>query len=131
MILQAPVGEEYEIADDKNEWKIFMEAHNFDPEEIYIQVNNNELTLHARKGTGSRGKRGLSDREFTKKFIIPDGVNIKQLKSTLSSNGILVVEAPKRGADSRRESERIIQVRRASEIIAKFQNPRHSISERS
>merc|ERR1712244_164126 len=53
---------------------------------ITIKLNGQELTIEA----ASHGEK------FKQKHIIPDNINLDEMSSSFSSDGVLVVKAPKK-----------------------------------
>lgn len=43
-------------------------------------------------------EHGLISRQFTRRYMLPEGIEAEQITSTLSADGILVVEAPRKRA---------------------------------
>ena len=58
----------------------------YSPEDITIKLNGNELAIEA-AGHGE---------QFKQKHIIPDNINLDAMSSSFSSDGVLVIKAPKK-----------------------------------
>jgi len=64
----------------------------FQPEEISVKTNGQELMVQAKHVEDSPGKKVHI--ELNKKYTLPPNVEVKGLKSTLSKDGVLQIEAP-------------------------------------
>jgi len=73
-------------------FRLEVDLQDFEPEDIDISVEGGELTLTAKREV----KRGNSSsfREFKERFAIPEGVDITQLSSEITGDGILVISGP-------------------------------------
>merc|ERR1712080_560858 len=70
---------------DGDEYKLVLNMQQYSPEEISIKLNGNELIVEACH----------SGEEFKQKHIIPDNIDLDLMSSSFSSDGILVIKAPK------------------------------------
>merc|ERR1719510_2033979 len=75
VLLKVKEGEEY---------KLVLNMQQFTPEDITIKLNGQELVIEAANG----------GEQFHQKHVIPDTVNLDQMSSSFSSDGVLVVKAP-------------------------------------
>jgi len=69
-----------------DEYKLALNMQQYSPEDITIKLNGQELTIEA----ASHGEK------FKQKHIIPDNINLDEMSSSFSSDGVLVVKAPKK-----------------------------------
>merc|ERR1719412_962396 len=69
-----------------NEYKLALNMQQYTPEDITIKLNGQELTIEA----SSHGE------QFKQKHVIPDNINLDDMSSSFSSDGVLVVKAPKK-----------------------------------
>merc|ERR1719411_1404897 len=69
-----------------DEYKLALNMQQYSPEDITIKLNGQELTIEA----ASHGEK------FNQKHIIPDNINLDAMSSSFSSDGVLVVKAPKK-----------------------------------
>ncbi|XP_062607584.1 body wall muscle protein HR-29-like [Saccostrea cucullata] len=69
-----------------------FDCSQFKPEEIFVKIVDRNLAVHAKHEESGPGKR--VQREFTRAYILPEGVDTSKLTSSLSSNGVLTIEAP-------------------------------------
>jgi len=71
---------------DGNEYKLALNMQQFTPEDITIKLNGNELTIEAANGGES----------FKQKHMIPENIDLDAMSSSFSSDGVLVIKAPKK-----------------------------------
>merc|ERR1711874_4012 len=69
-----------------DEYKLALNMQQYSPEDITIKLNDQELTIEA----AAHGE------QFKQKHIIPDNINLDEMSSSFSSDGVLVVKAPKK-----------------------------------
>merc|ERR1712119_245731 len=69
-----------------DEYKLALNMQQYSPEDITIKLNGQELTVEA----ASHGEK------FKQKHIIPDNINLDAMSSSFSSDGVLVIKAPKK-----------------------------------
>merc|ERR1712079_78662 len=69
-----------------DEYKLALNMQQYSPEDITIKLNGNELTIEA-AGHGE---------QFKQSHVIPDNINLDEMSSSFSSDGVLVVKAPKK-----------------------------------
>merc|ERR1711936_380415 len=69
-----------------DEYKLALNMQQYSPEDIPIKLNGQELTVEA----ASHGE------EFKQSHVIPDNINLDEMSSSFSSDGVLVVKAPKK-----------------------------------
>merc|ERR1711962_1768545 len=77
VLLKVKEGEEYKLA---------LNMQQYGPEDISIKLNGQELTIEA-SGHGE---------QFKQKHIIPEYVDLDAMSSSFSSDGVLVIKAPKK-----------------------------------
>jgi crystallin alpha B len=71
---------------DGDEYKLVLNMQQYSPEEISIKLNGNELLVEA----------SHSGEEFKQKHVIPENIDLDLMSSSFSSDGILVIKAPKK-----------------------------------
>ena len=79
-------------------FSIELDIQDFEPEDIDIKVQGADIVLVGRREV----KRGSSTsvRQFNQKFAVPQGVDVSQLASDVTSEGKLIISAPQIQDDS-------------------------------
>merc|ERR1712048_182637 len=72
-----------------DEYKLVLNMQAYSPEKITVKLNGQELTIMA------TGADGTTD-DFKQTHIVPEGIDLDQMSSSFSADGVLVVKAPKK-----------------------------------
>ncbi|XP_063385818.1 protein lethal(2)essential for life-like [Cydia fagiglandana] len=91
----------------KDKFEVILDVQQFAPEEITVKASNNSVLVEG-KHEEKQDEHGYISRQFTRRYILPTGYEVADLVSTLSSDGVLTITAPKRPLPS--AGERIIPI---------------------
>lgn len=72
--------------------KLRFDVSQYSPEEIVVKTVDQKLLVHAKHEEKSDTKSVY--REYNREFLLPKGVNPESIRSSLSKDGVLTVEAP-------------------------------------
>jgi len=72
-----------------DEYKLVLNMQNYNPENITVKLNGNELTVLATAAPGSTD-------DFKQTHVVPEGIDLDQMSSSFSADGVLVVKAPRK-----------------------------------
>lgn len=72
--------------------KLRFDVSQYTPEEIVVKTVDNKLLVNAKHEEKSDSK--MVYREYNREFLLPKGTNPESIKSSLSKDGVLTVEAP-------------------------------------
>jgi len=72
-----------------DEYKLVLNMQQYSPENITVKLNGNELTVLATAGEGSTD-------DFKQTHQVPEGIDLDQMTSSFSSDGVLVIKAPRK-----------------------------------
>ncbi|XP_049819731.1 alpha-crystallin B chain-like [Aethina tumida] len=79
----------------KDKFQVRLDVQDFKPEEITVKtIDGNAIQIEA-KHEEKKDEYGFISRQFVRKFVLPQGHDLKGVVSTLSSDGVLTVTAPK------------------------------------
>lgn len=79
--------------DDGNKClKLRFDVASYSPEEIIVKTVDNKLMVHAKHEEKTDTKSVY--REYNREFLLPKNVNPESIRSSLSKDGVLSVEAP-------------------------------------
>ncbi|XP_039250488.1 body wall muscle protein HR-29-like [Styela clava] len=86
-----------EVNGNPNKYEMKISVQDFEPEDLKVKVQGNDLIVEARKEEKKEegGMLAHSFRQFRRTFTLPEGVDKKNLTSALSRGGILEIEAPR------------------------------------
>lgn len=82
---------------------VALDVRGYKPEELQVKVENGVLEVDAKHEEKSQDGSRFVARQFSRRYKLPDNVNLDAIKSSLVSNGsvltvsapLLAVEAPK------------------------------------
>merc|ERR1712227_16280 len=80
--------------DDNSKFELSLDTHGFRPDEIKVNVAGGVLGVEAKHEEKGDNKHIL--RQFSRKYTLPEGCEAARVNSNLSSDGVLVISAPKR-----------------------------------
>jgi len=79
---------------DDDTYKIMVNVENYNPDELTIKTVGNSVQVEAKHMEKTSDGRSFSSRNFSQTFSLPKGVNPEAVKSSLSKDGTLTIEAP-------------------------------------
>jgi len=90
--LDSPLIQEDAANMGQKELKLRFDVSQYTPEEIMVKTVDNKLLVHAKHEENTEGNSVF--REYNREFLLPSGTDPESIKSSLSKDGILTVEAP-------------------------------------
>jgi HSP20 family molecular chaperone IbpA len=69
-----------------------LDLPDFEPKDINVSIHDRNVTVKAKRETESNGCKQY--REYSYQYTLPNEVNIEQIRSLLSNEGLLTIEAP-------------------------------------
>lgn len=78
----------------KDGFKVTIDVQNFKPEEINVKAVDNAVIIEG-KHEERKDNEGFISRHFTRRYELPKGIDMQQIESTLSTDGVLTLQAPK------------------------------------
>ncbi|XP_075981251.1 lethal (2) essential for life [Anticarsia gemmatalis] len=91
----------------KEKFEVILDVQQFAPEEITVKAANNSVLVEG-KHEEKQDEHGFISRQFTRRYILPSGYDVADLVSTLSSDGVLTITAPRRPPPN--SGERIVPI---------------------
>lgn len=86
-----------------------LDVQQFHPEEIKVKVVGKNVIIEG-KHEEKEDEHGWISRQFTRKYLVPEQCDIDQLSSSLSSDGVLIISAPRKQLPEEEKKERVIQI---------------------
>ncbi|XP_011298419.1 protein lethal(2)essential for life [Fopius arisanus] len=93
---------------DKNKFQVILDVQQFKPEEINVKVVDKCVVVEA-KHEEKQDEHGWISRQFVRKYMIPEQCEIEQVSSSLSSDGVLTITAPRKEVP-KIEGEKVIKI---------------------
>lgn len=81
----------------KDGFQVSLDVQQFEPKEIVVKACDNQVIVEG-KHEEKDDHHGTISRHFVRKYSLPKDIDIADLQTTLSSDGILTLKAHKRGA---------------------------------
>ncbi|GFS47855.1 hypothetical protein TNIN_115221 [Trichonephila inaurata madagascariensis] len=94
-------------------FRIVLNVKQFLPTELELKIVDKELVVRGEHGS-LLDEHGIVSRKFTRKFEIPDDVDVDTFRSLVDRNGLLVIEAERLEAEYRGGKPIPIYVERSS-----------------
>ncbi|GBN08670.1 Protein lethal(2)essential for life [Araneus ventricosus] len=92
---QLSTGGTSEVKAESDKFQVRLDVGHFAPEDVTVKTVDDQVVVTA-KHEEKVDEHGLISREFTRRYIMPEGVDIDKVSSSLSPDGILTVEAPRK-----------------------------------
>lgn len=88
-------SQEVRQSEEDKDFSVRLDVSHFQPEELTVKMTGNRVSIHGRHEE-KQDEHGYIEREFTRTYLLPDDVDPDTVKSCLSGNGVLSIEAPKK-----------------------------------
>ena len=85
-----------------------LDVQQFKPEEISVKVVDKCVVVEG-KHEEKQDEHGWISRQFTRKYLIPEQCDVEQVNSSLSSDGVLCITAPRKD-QPKDKNERSIKI---------------------
>ncbi|KAF7688739.1 heat shock protein beta-1-like, partial [Silurus meridionalis] len=92
---------------DSKTWSITLDVSNFCPEEIGVKINDCYLEI-AGEHKEKHNDHGTISKRFTRKYKLPVEVDLQKICSSLSPEGVLLVEIPVAVSSTRCPTETVV-----------------------
>ncbi|EFA07114.1 protein lethal(2)essential for life [Tribolium castaneum] len=83
------------IQQDKDKFQVILDVQQFAPNEITVKTSGNSIIVEG-KHEEKQDEHGFISRHFVRRYLLPQDHDINDVVSSLSSDGILTVSAPKK-----------------------------------
>ncbi|KAM7397987.1 hypothetical protein PAMA_006050 [Pampus argenteus] len=83
-----------EMRVEKDRYVINLDVKHFSPDELSVNVSEEFITIRG-KHDERQDDHGFVSREFLRKYRLPAGVSSAEVTSSLSSDGVLTITAPR------------------------------------
>jgi len=83
------------IVDERDTFKINLDVKQFKPEELSVKVADGFVVVEGNHEE-RQDEHGFVSRQFSRRYKLPDNVDPDVVTSSLSSDGVLMVSAPKK-----------------------------------
>jgi len=101
---------------DKESFQINLDVKNFAPNELSVKTVGNDVIIEGAHEE-RQDEHGFVSRQFTRRFNIPKGYDVKDVVSTLSSDGVLTVKAHRKAESLEEQNVRHIQIQQTGPAV--------------
>lgn len=112
------------IKTDKDKFQVNLDVQHFDPEEISVKTSDGYVVVEG-KHEERKDDHGYISRQFKRRYALPEGCNPETVESKLSSDGVLIVTAPRVAGND----ERAIPITHTGPIRRKAQEEENGDAE--
>ncbi|KAL6730635.1 hypothetical protein Aduo_001590 [Ancylostoma duodenale] len=81
------------VTNDESKLAISLKVPQFKPEELKVGLHGRTLMVEGKQEVKEEG--AYSMRCFTRRWVLPEEVDVEQIRSSLTEDGRLAIEAPK------------------------------------
>lgn len=107
-----------EIKTEDGELQIKLDVNQFAPNEIEVKTVDNSIVIQAQHEE-KMDEHGYISRQFTRRYVLPDGVKPETVQSSLSRDGILSITAPRpRAIETSKSNERVVPITMGSSVAS-------------
>lgn len=79
----------------KDKFQVNLDVQQFDPKEITVKVTGDNMITVEGKHEEKQDEHGFISRHFIRRYVLPKGHDINNVQSSLSSDGVLTITAPR------------------------------------
>nr|ACO15511.1 Heat shock protein beta-1 [Caligus clemensi] len=83
------------IKDEEDKFEISLDTHQYRPDEPKVNIKDGVVSIEAKHEEKSEDGRKSVSRQFVRKYTLPKNTKPESVNSNLSSDGVLVISAPK------------------------------------
>ncbi|XP_015793008.1 alpha-crystallin A chain [Tetranychus urticae] len=103
-----------EVVNTKDKFQINLDVSQFAPEEINVKVVDNKSITIEGNHEEKQDDHGFISRHFVRRYVLPRNCEVDKIASSLSSNGVLSISAPKKVVEAIKPSEKVIPITMAA-----------------
>ncbi|XP_066154817.1 protein lethal(2)essential for life-like isoform X1 [Euwallacea fornicatus] len=96
------------IRRSKYNFEVILDVQQFSPAEITVKTSGNSIIVEG-KHEEKQDEHGYISRHFVRRYVLPTEHDIEGVVSSLSSDGILTVTAPKKG-ETVKNTDRVVPI---------------------
>ena len=95
------------MKEDDSKLEISLDTSQYRPDELRVNVGNGVISVEGKHEEKSQDGHKMVSRMFSRKYSLPAGAKAEDVVSNLSSDGVLVISAPKRPAIKQTEDRNV------------------------
>lgn len=79
----------------RDAYQVCLDVHQFAPNELTVKTVDEDSVVVEGRHEEKEDKHGYISRHFKRRYVLPPGYDLEHVYSTLSSDGVLTVRAPR------------------------------------
>eukprot|EP00096_Caligus_rogercresseyi_P010435 TRINITY_DN3804_c0_g1_i1.p1 TRINITY_DN3804_c0_g1~~TRINITY_DN3804_c0_g1_i1.p1 ORF type:complete len:235 (+),score=72.76 TRINITY_DN3804_c0_g1_i1:58-762(+) len=83
------------IKDDEDKFEVSLDTHQYRPDEVKVNIKDGVVSIEGKHEEKSSDGCKFVSRQFLRSYTLPKNSKAERVSSNLSSDGILVITAPK------------------------------------
>lgn len=104
-----------QVSNNDNEFRMMVDVSHFKPDEINVKTVDRNVIITG-KHEERQDEHGFIQRQFSRKYLLPEDVDPNTITSSLSDEGVLTVKAPKLAIEGSKERTIPVQYEAAPAI---------------
>lgn len=108
------------ITVDKHHFQANIDVQQFKPDEISVRLTRDHTITVEGKHEEQEDDHGLISRHFVRRYVLPQDCDVTKIQSSLSSDGVLTITAPKKPEDGDTEDQEIPVIHTGRPIIRRM-----------
>merc|ERR1712227_735260 len=84
------------VKEDETKMEVSLDTSQYRPDELKVMVNDGVLTVEGKHEEKAEDGSKMESRMFSRKYTLPPSAKSEEVVSNLSSDGVLVITAPKK-----------------------------------
>ncbi|KAG0435131.1 hypothetical protein HPB47_018667 [Ixodes persulcatus] len=105
----SPVGDKLcHTHPSATQFKVILDVQQFNPEDLTVKTCGKHAVIQAVR-TEDRGRKGIIVKEFTRRYLLPEGADADRVSCSLTEDGFLTVDVPMKDPPLT-EIERIVPI---------------------
>lgn len=96
------------LTNDSERFCLRLDVGHFDSDDLEVKTVDNQVVIRGKHGERT-DELGVISREFTRKCTLPKDVQPETVKCSITADGFLIIEAPKR-SDKPQGHERVVPI---------------------
>ncbi|KAK6042342.1 Hsp20/alpha crystallin family protein [Cooperia oncophora] len=90
---KAGMGQLGKVTDDGSKFTVALNVSKFKPDELKVNIDGRTLTVEGKQEV--KEGSNYTARSFLRQWVLPEGVDVEQIRSSLTDEGQLAIELPK------------------------------------
>lgn len=101
----------------KEGFQACVDVHHFAPNEVTVKTLDRAIVIEGQHEE-REDRHGYISRRFTRRYVLPDDYDVKEVVATLSCDGVLTVKAPPLHHGPPDEREKIIHIHQTGPALS-------------